>query len=216
MNRQPATPPAGPPGGPSPAPPAGRLPGLFAELGSAAWTARLLGLALVLAADAAVASTPAAWLALLPFTVPAAWFAAPSAPGAAASGSNWQAVLSRHRPTAFATGCVLLAALGGPPLWLAAAFTALLLGYLLYVDRLTSGSAAPSPRRQPAPAAAYGAAALVLAAAAVPVGRAAPGPLVALLAVAGAALAAAVALWAPGGVTGENGTEGDGEGPRPE
>ncbi|MGW4648602.1 hypothetical protein [Kitasatospora sp. NPDC004289] len=179
------------------------------HLPSSAATARALGVLLVLGVDAALTTVPAAWLTLLPFTLPFAWFAAPPAPGLVPTGSSWQAQLSRRRTTAFATGCTVTAALGDPPLWLAAALTLLLLGYLLHLDGADPDAADDARRPGRAVAASFGSAVLVLLAAAAPLGSSAPGPLVAVLAVAGAAAACALALRG-------SPADRDDEGPRPE
>ncbi|MFJ8042761.1 hypothetical protein ACIRBX_19945 [Kitasatospora sp. NPDC096147] len=175
-------------GGTSPSPRTGRP----VDPALAAWISRGLGVLLVLGTTAAAVDRLDAWLALLPFTLPLAWFAAPPAPGVASEHATWQAQLSRQRTTAFATGCVLTAALGDPPLPLAAGLTLLLLGYLLHLDHASGTASARSGR---AAVAAVGSAVLVLVAAVVPVGRAASGPLLAVLAVAGATIAAAAAFW---------------------
>ncbi|MDH6126374.1 hypothetical protein [Kitasatospora sp. GP82] len=106
--------------------------------------------------------------------------------------STWLARLARHRNTVLAAGCVVLAALNTPPAWLAAAVTALLVGYLLFVDRSGPGRSPSGPL----PAfAAFAAAGLVLSAALVPTGAVDWARPLAVLGVAVAAFGVGAALW---------------------
>ncbi|GAA2153211.1 hypothetical protein GCM10009760_50670 [Kitasatospora kazusensis] len=164
--------------------------------------ARSLAVALALAAGAcvALAHPPGPALLLPAAAAAAAWWAGPVVTGRPVRDSwLWYAQLARHRNTAFAAGCVALAAAGSPPLWLAACVTALLLGYLLLADAVAAGPAGVRQwRSRRVPAAAYAASALVLLAAYAPVGGVGWGRIVAALAVAGSAAVAGLALWSRG------------------
>ncbi|MFC1413056.1 hypothetical protein ACEZCY_09080 [Streptacidiphilus sp. N1-12] len=127
----------------------------------------------------------------------AAWFAAtPLTARPVALGFRWRNRLSRHRNTAFAVMCVVLAAFNPPPGWLAACDTALLLTYLLCVDALAAGPPAARLLRRPLVLlCAYGASAVALTAALLPVAPTGPwARLLAALALAGAAAAVIAAL----------------------
>jgi hypothetical protein len=133
---------------------------------------QLLGCALAL-----LVTDPTAWAgrpngdAVLPLLALAAavFAAAPLAARPVADGYRWHARLSRHRNTAFAVMCVVLAATDPPPAWLAAVDAVLLLTYLLAVDAVTAGPPGLRLLRRPLTLlAAYGGTAAVLAAALLP------------------------------------------------
>jgi hypothetical protein len=162
---------------------------------------RLLGCLLaVLVTDPTVWASRPPVLQLLPVAafVGAFWAAAPLTARPVLQGFRWYRRLARHRNTAFAVCCVALATLHQPPPWLAACDAALLLTYLVCVDAAAAGPpGARLLRRPPALLAAYGATALVFAAAVLPVSTAGTwGRVVAALAVAAASTALAVALRA--------------------
>jgi hypothetical protein len=96
--------------------------------------------------------------------------------------------------------CVVLAATDPPPGWLAAVDAALLLTYLLAVDAVAAGPPGLRLLRRPLTLlAAYGATALVLAAALLPTTAMGPSSrLLAALALGAAAAAVAVAMTARG------------------
>ncbi|MCC9309850.1 hypothetical protein LN042_22725 [Kitasatospora sp. RB6PN24] len=126
------------------------------------------------------------------------WWAAPPLtvrPGPASARLHLQ--LARHRNTVLATVAVLLAALSHPSAWLAAAITALLLGYLLRVD---ARSHVHLPTGPGAILAACAASALVLAAALTPAQTSGAARLLAAFGIAVAAGAVGLALHhGPGG-----------------
>ncbi|MFE9425031.1 hypothetical protein ACFYNO_18880 [Kitasatospora sp. NPDC006697] len=128
---------------------------------------RFLGAVLLLAAVNPAA--PAGGLARQLLALVAAafgwWAAPPLSARPVAPTARLATRLVRHRNTVLATATVLLAAIGRPPVWLAAAVTALLLGYLLHVDAGSHASLPPTPTAR---LAACAAAAVVLAAALVP------------------------------------------------
>ncbi|MEY9963559.1 hypothetical protein ABIA33_001592 [Streptacidiphilus sp. MAP12-16] len=185
---------------PAPAPEAAQLWAVPSRSRDLEWSVRLLGCAI-----AVLVTDPTAWLSrppidlLLPLlAVVGAWFAAPPLTARpVASGFRWYTRLARHRNTAFAVGCVLLAAANRPPGWLAACDTALLLTYLLCVDAVAAGPPGARLVRRPlALLTAYGASALVLTAALLPV--AATGTwarLLAALALGASGAAVAGAVW---------------------
>ena len=159
---------------------------------------RLLGLAVAL-----LVTDPTGWvsrslpgLALTLAVAVVGWFAAtPLTARPIALGFTWRARLTRHRNTAFAVLCVLVAAVHRPPDWLAACDAALLLSYLLLLDAVAAGPPAARLLRRPlALGCAYGSSGVVLAAALVPV--APTGPWVRLLAAVALAGAAAAVLTA--------------------
>jgi hypothetical protein len=167
-----------------------------------AWPARVLGIALVLAAwdlPTLVRQSPLVLTVAVVSAVPAWWAAPPVVARPVREPGRLPVQLVRHRNTVLAVGAVLLAALTGPGVVSATAVTALLLGYLLLVDAAAAG---PSGRRQlqewVAPAAALLAGGLVLAAAFLPVAPAAFGPLLAALAVAASAGVIGLAVWVRG------------------
>ncbi|RKE23517.1 hypothetical protein [Streptomyces sp. TLI_171] len=128
-----------------------------------------------------------------------AWWAAPTVvrrPVRATTGRLGR--LAHHRNTALAAGTVAIAALGRPGPWIAAAYTALLLAYLLLTDARAAGPAGVRQlRSRRAPVAAYAATAAVLALALLPVTVDSWAPLLAVLAVAGAATAVLLAVRGP-------------------
>lgn len=162
---------------------------------------RLIGVLL-----AVLVTDPAAWFhrppvdLVLPLLAGgAAWFAAvPVTARPVATGFRWRTRLARHRNSAFAVGCVLLAAANPPPVWLAGCETALLLSYLIALDAVTAGPPAARLLRRPLPLlAAYAASAAVFAAALLPVAPAGGwSRLVAAVALAGAGAALLAALAA--------------------
>jgi hypothetical protein len=158
---------------------------------------RLLGvLGAVLATDPpGWADRPRLQLVLPLALAMGAWFAAtPVSARPVATGYRWFQRLARHRNTAFAAICVLVAALNPPPTWLAACEVALLLSYLVLLDSIVAGPPAARLLRSPwTLSAAYCAAAVVLAAAVLPV---APSGAWARLAAAVALVAAAAAVTA--------------------
>ncbi|MGK4585827.1 hypothetical protein [Kitasatospora sp. HPMI-4] len=159
---------------------------------------RSLGTALAVAAAAPVALRQGPVVAVL---VPAgaalaAWWASQAVvQRPVAYAFTWRARLVRHRNTAFAVACVLLAALSGPPLWAAACVAALLLGYLLCVDAAAGPAGLRQLRSRSVPAAACAASALVLLASYVSVAASGWGRIIAALAVACSAVAVGLALW---------------------
>lgn len=144
-----------------------------APVAGPAQPARLLGIvvALVVTDPSSWASRPLPDLVVPAFAALAAWFAAtPLTARPVALGFRWHTRLSRHRNTAFAVLCVLLAAVYQPPTWLAACDTALLLSYLLAVDAAAAGPPAVRLLRRPLVLlCAYGASAVALCAALLPV-----------------------------------------------
>lgn len=163
------------------------------------WPVRGLGVALALAAcDPAVTSSPTMGDVLTPLAaVVLAWWAAPPLVRRPVQYSARKAaLLSQHRNTVFAVGCVVLAAFSAPPVWLASCITALLLTYLLIVDACAAGPAGIRQlRSHHIPLTAYGASGLVLFAAFAPSDGSAWGPAVAAAAVCAAAYAVGTALW---------------------
>jgi hypothetical protein len=160
----------------------------------------LLGAASALAAANPVfqvARGPVGWLVLLVVMAAAVWASPIVAQRPTSSAVRLLTQLVRHRNTAFAVGCVVLAALTDPPVWLAVVDTALLIGYLLAVDAFAAGPiGADQARGGTVPLTAAAASAIVLVAAEVPVDSGAVwGRVVAALAVAAAATAAGAALW---------------------
>ncbi|NEA57852.1 hypothetical protein G3I60_27765 [Streptomyces sp. SID13666] len=160
---------------------------------------RGLGVALALAAcDPAVTGSPTMGDVLTPLAaVVLAWWAAPPLVRRPVQYSARKAaLLSQHRNTVFAVGCVVLAAFSAPPVWLASCVTALLLTYLLIVDACAAGPAGIRQlRSRHIPLTAYGASGLVLFAAFAPSDGSAWGPAVAVSAVCAAAYAVGTALW---------------------
>ncbi|MFC1416621.1 hypothetical protein [Streptacidiphilus cavernicola] len=159
---------------------------------------RLLGVILAL-----LVTDPVTWtsrtlpgLVLTVAVAVLAWFgASPLTARPVALGFRWRVRLLRHRNTAFAVLCVLVAATERPPGWLAGCDAALLLSYLLLVDAVAGGPPAARLLRRPvALVCAYGGSGVVLAAALVPVAPA--GPWVRLLAAAALAAAAAAVMTA--------------------
>ncbi|MEY9842363.1 hypothetical protein [Streptacidiphilus sp. EB103A] len=154
---------------------------------------QLLGCALAL-----LVTDPTAWagrplpdLVVPLFALAAACYAAaPLAARPVATGYRWFARLARHRNTAFAVLCIVLAATDPPPAWLAAVDAVLLLTYLLAVDAVAAGPPGLRLLRRPVTLlAAYGGTAAVLAAALLPTTPLGPS----------ARLFAALALAAAGG-----------------
>ena len=160
---------------------------------------QLLGCALAL-----LVTDPTAWSGrpTVDFVVPlfalaaALFAAAPLTARPVADGYRWYARLARHRNTAFAVMCIVLAATDPPPDWLAAVDAVLLLSYLLAVDAVASGPPGLRLLRRPLTLlAAYGGTAAVLVAALLPTTSLGPSSrLIAALALAGAGAAVAVAL----------------------
>ncbi|AUG82072.1 hypothetical protein CFP65_7494 [Kitasatospora sp. MMS16-BH015] len=160
-----------------------------------------LALALAAADPSLLATTPRLGVTLALPALALAWWAGPVTVGRPVRHSaRWPAMLARHRNTAFAAGAVILTALTAPPVWVLACVAALLLGYLLLVDAVAAGPAGLLQwRSHGVVAAAYGAAALVLAAGSAPLTGVSWGPALAALAVLGAAAVAGLALWSRGG-----------------
>ena len=130
------------------------------------------------------------------FALAAAVFAAaPLTARPVATGHRWYARLSRHRNTAFAVMCIVLAATDSPPAWLAVVDAVLLLTYLLAVDAVAAGPPGLRLLRRPLTLlAAYGGTATVLAAALLPTTALGPSSrLIAAVALTGAGAAVAVA-----------------------
>jgi hypothetical protein len=119
------------------------------------------------------------------------WAAPPLAARPSTSSARLHLRLARHRNTVLAAAAVLLAALSHPSGWLAAAITALLLGYLLHVD---ARSRAHLPTGPGAALSACAASALVLAAALAPAQSSGAARLLAALGLAAAAGAVGLAL----------------------
>jgi hypothetical protein len=162
---------------------------------------RLLGVVLaVLVTDpTSWGSRPVPYLTFTVLAAVAAWFGAdPLTARPVAISFRWRSRLSRHRNTAFAVMCVVLAAFNRPPDWLAGCDVALLLTYLLCVDALAAGPPAVRLLRRPLVlCCAFGGSALALAAALVPVTPSGSwARLLAALALAGAAAAVVAALAA--------------------
>ncbi|WP_101383450.1 MULTISPECIES: hypothetical protein [Kitasatospora] len=125
------------------------------------------------------------------------WAAPPLTTRPTAPSARLHLQLARHRNTVLATAAVLLAALTQPSAWLAAAITALLLGYLLHID---AHSHAHLPTSPGAALSACAASALVLAAALTPAQTSDAARLLAALGLAAAAGAVGLALHQrPGG-----------------
>lgn len=164
-------------------------------------TARPLGLALAVTACNPPALLRHGWLLLLTAAAVTAfaWWAAPTVVRRPVrAGTGWRGHLAHHRNTVLAAGTVAIAALGRPGPWTAAAYTALLLAYLLLTDARAAGPAGLRQlRARLVPAAAYTAAATVLALALLPVTVDTWTPLLAVLAVTGIATAVALALRSP-------------------
>jgi hypothetical protein len=165
--------------------------------------AQLLGcvLALLVTNPAAWAGRPATDLVVPLFALAAAFFAAaPLTARPVATGYRWHARLSRHRNTAFAVMCIVLAAVDPPPAWLAAVDSILLLTYLLAVDAVVAGPPGLRLLRRPLTLlAAYGGTAAVLSAALLPTTPLGPtARLLAALALAAAGGAVAVAVGVRG------------------
>jgi len=185
-------PPAAPP---TPTP---TLPSLPSALSTR--TVLLLGVALALAAvnpSHSASRGPAGWLLLVAAVAAAIW-AAPAVTRRPTSDTIlWISRLIRHRNTAFAVACTVLAAFSDPAIWLTAVDAALLLAYLLAVDAFAAGPiGARQLRGDIAPLASAAASAIVLLGAQAPVNPGAVwGRIVAALAVAAAASAAGAALW---------------------
>ncbi|WP_441248499.1 hypothetical protein [Kitasatospora sp. McL0602] len=164
-------------------------------------TALTRAVAVALALGAAAPGLSGGSLFVAALAVLGAWWAGPVvAARPVRQSAALRPMLVRHRNTVFAAGCVLLAAVQTPPLWLAGCVTALLLGYLLLVDAFAAGPAGVRQwRARAVPAAAYGASALVLAAACLPLDGLPWGRAVAALAVVGSAAVAGLALWTRAG-----------------
>jgi hypothetical protein len=160
----------------------------------------LLGIALVLAVvDPTKLGTrgPVGWLLVAVALVAAIWAAPVVSRRPTARSVHLANQLARHRNTAFAVGCTIVAGFGDPPVWLMIVDATLLLAYLLAVDALAAGPIGMRQLRQGvAPLSAAGAVAIVLLAAQAPVNSGAVwGRIVAALAVAVAGVAAGAALW---------------------
>jgi hypothetical protein len=212
MTSRPAPDP-GPVPEPSPVPAPGPVPALGADwafvpagndaLRKPGGFVRLLGVALtVLVTDPTTwLSRSTAGLVLTLLAAVVAWFAAlPLTARPVALGFHWRTRLVRHRNTAFAVLCVLLAAVNRPPDWLAACDAALLLGYLLLVDAVAAGPPGARLLRRPvALGCAFGSSGVALAAALVPVSPSGPWVrILAAVALIGAAAAVIAALGARG------------------
>jgi hypothetical protein len=164
------------------------------------WTVLLLGVGLALAAanPAGLASRgPTGWLLMIAAVAAAVWAAPAVAQRPAVATIQWISRLLRHRNTAFAVACTILAAFSEPAVWLMVVDAALLLAYLLAVDALTAGPIGVGQlRRRVPPLTAAAASAVALLGAQAPVNPGAVwGRIVAALAVAAAAVAAGAALW---------------------
>ncbi|MGW2248587.1 hypothetical protein ACWCXH_00070 [Kitasatospora sp. NPDC001660] len=137
-----------------------------------------------------------------------ALWAAPPPDGPPRRSASWPARLAATRTTVLATGSVLLAALGEPPVWQALAVTVLLIGYLLLLDAF-------GPRRRtvrPASAvAAVTACLLVLPVAFAPTGAGEWSRPIALLGLTAAACGVALALR-PAPRSADDAGAGDGSG----
>ncbi|WP_051969417.1 hypothetical protein [Kitasatospora azatica] len=156
---------------------------------------RFLGVALLVAACNPMDRATVRPVDFLPSLLAAgfAWWAAPPQTARpVAPSSRLLLRLARHRNTVLATAAVVLAALNPPQLALAAAITALLLGYLLHVDTRSHAHlpAGPLPTL-----AACGAAALVLLAALAPTHSSDAARLLAALGIGAAALAVGLTLY---------------------
>ncbi|MEU3461527.1 hypothetical protein ABZ721_16495 [Streptomyces sp. NPDC006733] len=166
------------------------------------WPMRGLGVALALAAcDPRIGAspTPAEVVPPLAAVALACWAAPPLVRRPVQYSARRTALLSQHRNTVFAVGCVVLAAFSTPPVWLASCVAALLLTYLLIVDACAAGPAGIRQlRARHVPLAAYGASGLVLFAAFAPSDGSAWGPAVAAVAVGAVAFAVGTALWPRG------------------
>lgn len=160
----------------------------------------LLGMALVLAAvDPTKLGSrgPIGWLFTMAALVAAIWAAPVVSRRPTAQSIRLANQLGRHRNTAFAVGCTIVAGFSDPPVWLMVIDAALLLAYLLVVDTFAAGPIGIRQLRQGiAPLCAAAAVAIVLLAAQAPVNSGAVwGRIVGALAVAAAAAAAGAALW---------------------
>jgi len=160
-------------GGPAPqSAPAWSVPAASTDQGQD-WTLRLLGAVLAVAV-----TDPPGWFSGSPARLLIPLFAVLGALAAAGPVSlrpvlgdyRWLAKLGRYRNTLFGAGCLLLAAVFRPPVWLAGCDTALLLSYLLLLDAVVGGPPAADLLRRPlALLSVYAGCAVVLAAALVPV-----------------------------------------------
>jgi hypothetical protein len=154
---------------------------------------RLLGIALLVgAANPMGGAHPVLGMVRAVLGVGLGWWAAPPLTvRPTASSSRPLHRLARHRNTVLATAAVLLATVSHPSAGLAAAVTALLLGYLLHVD---VRSHARLPTRPGAALSACVAAAVVLAAALAPAQSSGAARLLAAFGIAAAAGAVGLAL----------------------
>ncbi|MCZ4120651.1 hypothetical protein [Streptomyces sp. H39-S7] len=163
------------------------------------WPVRGLGVALALAAcdpHLTGSVTPGDVVPPLAAVALAWWAAPPLVRRPVQYSARKAALLSQHRNTVFAVGCVVLAAFSTPPVWLASCVAALLLTYLLIVDACAAGPAGIRQlRARHVPLTAYGASALVLFAAFAPSDGSAWGPVVAAAALIAVAYAVGTALW---------------------
>jgi hypothetical protein len=161
-------------------------------------TARILGVALAVTAcnPPRTLDGPLVGWALVLAAAGAAWWAAPMVDTRLVLSSlRWTAVAAHRRNTLLPAGAVVLAALTGPAVWVAACVTGLLIAYLLITDGWTMGASAPAGVDRTTPAlAAAAAAAVVFAASTVPVAHSAWSRLPAALALAATATCVALAL----------------------
>ncbi|MBS2964073.1 hypothetical protein KGA66_13530 [Actinocrinis puniceicyclus] len=160
----------------------------------------LLGVALVSAvADPTrlAGRGPAGWLCFAAAVVAAIWAAPAVARRPIVASARLGSRLVRHRNSAFAVGCTIVAGFSDPPVWLTALDAVLLSAYLLAVDAVAAGPVGVRQLRdRTAALAAPAAIAVVLLAARSPVHSGAVwGRIVAALALAAAAAAAGAALW---------------------
>jgi hypothetical protein len=161
---------------------------------------RLLGGALALAA-----TDPTRWTAdavpvltrLVCVLLATLWAAAPPARRPVTSSHRLPVLVSRHRNTLFVIVATAVAALGNPPVWLAAVDCALLLAYLALVDAAACGPVGVRQlRRTGTTLSAAAATAAVLVCAQAPVGSASPwGRVIAALGITAAAACVGAVLW---------------------
>ncbi|WP_327292869.1 hypothetical protein [Streptomyces sp. NBC_01198] len=161
-------------------------------------TARILGVALAVAAcnPPRTLDGPLIGWALGLAAAGAAWWAAPMVDARPVlSSMRWGAVAAHRRNTLLPAGAVVLAAMTGPAVWVAACVVGLLVAYLLVTDGWTMGATTPPGTDRATPAvAAAAAAAVVFAAATAPVAHTSWSRLPAALALAATAAAVALAL----------------------
>lgn len=169
---------------------------------------RLLTRAVAALLVAAACDVPAAFRVGVPVGLLAvaaagfAWWLAPAADDRPPAASVGRPALARRRaPTVLAAAAVVLAAVTGPPLWLGACVTALLIGYLVLTDPWISGATGPRAPRAARPLApvllALGTCAAVFAAAVLPLSHHRWTRLLAVLVLAATAAVLLLALLHP-------------------